>query len=138
MLEAHVTLTLTINLNPGTTEEQVAMLEAKAKEERIELLRRQSVRRLLSRDLADGWSAWAEMWSAKRWSKDKLRECANRLHAPEASKAFIFWYGDWRETLRSHQVSQLPGCVHDLSLNIPPAFRMQSGRTRGAIPKYDR
>ena len=67
------------------------MLEAKAKEEHIELLRRQSVRRLLSRDLADGWSAWAEMWSAKRWSKDKLRECANRLHAPDLSNAWRAW-----------------------------------------------
>ncbi len=47
-------------------------LEAKAlaqaerdKEERIELLKRQSARRMLNAGLANGWSAWLELWEAK-------------------------------------------------------------------------
>ena len=46
----------------GTAAERVAFLEAQAKEERVELLRRQIGRRMLNAGLARGFSAWTELW----------------------------------------------------------------------------
>ena len=46
--------------------EQRAQAEAaKAREERVELIRRRSARRLLSYDLSCGWTAWHDMWTAR-------------------------------------------------------------------------
>ena len=46
--------------------EQRAQAEAaKAREERVELIRRRSARRLLSTDLSRGWTAWHDMWTAR-------------------------------------------------------------------------
>ena len=42
---------------------------AKSKEERIELLRRQTLRRVMHRDLALGWNAWSELWRARSQAK---------------------------------------------------------------------
>ena len=61
---------------------------AVAKEERIELLRRQSMRRMLNAGLANAWSAWFELWEAKTYAMGRLRECSNRLHKPGLSIAF--------------------------------------------------
>lgn len=49
----------------ASAEERAALDAAKAKEERIELLHRQSMRRIANRDLYNGWSAWSELWQAK-------------------------------------------------------------------------
>ena len=64
---------------------------AVAKEERIELLRRQSMRRMLNAGLANAWSAWFELWEAKTYSINRLRQCANKLKSPALSDAFVFW-----------------------------------------------
>ena len=47
----------------GTNEEVLAMREAREREERIEMLGRQSVRRMLNAGLVDAWSAWFDLWS---------------------------------------------------------------------------
>ena len=39
--------------------------EAHAREERIELLRRQIARRMLHRDVRIGWNSWYSLWRAK-------------------------------------------------------------------------
>jgi hypothetical protein len=49
----------------GSAEEVAALREEKAKEERIEMVRRQASRRILYKDLNDAWKAWTEFWSAK-------------------------------------------------------------------------
>ena len=64
---------------------------AKSKEERIELLRRQTLRRVMHRDLALGWNAWSELWRARSQAKKTLRKVANRLRSPEKATAFAFW-----------------------------------------------
>ena len=56
----------------------------------MELLRRQIGRRLLSRSLTRGWTAWTELWQAKAYSVWRLQQCANRLKEPELSNAFSF------------------------------------------------
>jgi hypothetical protein len=79
-------------------------MEAKAREERIELLRRQVGRRMMNKDLSEAWTAWFEMWSAKTYAMGRLREIANRLRAPEKSMAFSHWQRDWQEYLKHQQI----------------------------------
>ena len=74
--------------------EKAAAEAAKAKEERVELMRRQATRRLLYADLAQGWSAWVEMWAARSDALQRLRQCGAKLHAPELSAAFGVWVGE--------------------------------------------
>ena len=75
----------------GTAAEQAARHVAKERDERIELLRRQSMRRMLNQDLSAGLMAWVELWSAKVYAMAKLRKVANRLRAPALSAAFSQW-----------------------------------------------
>ena len=65
--------------------------DAKAKEERIELLRKQATRRIMNRDLMLGWGAWDEYVTAKAYAMNRLREVGNRFRAPELANAFGWW-----------------------------------------------
>ena len=78
--------------------------EAKSKEERIELLRRQIGRRMMNADLGRGFTAWVEMWEAKLYARSQLQQCANRLRAPELSFSFSFWLRDWMESKRADEL----------------------------------
>ena len=49
----------------GSQEEREALLAEVAKEERIELLRRQVCRRIKFGGLANGWAAWRELCGAR-------------------------------------------------------------------------
>lgn len=51
-------------------------------------------RRILSRGLSAGWSAWHDFWSARAFAYERLRECGNRLKAPEVAGMFSFWSAD--------------------------------------------
>ena len=82
-------------------------MEAQAKEERIELLRRQVGRRMMNKDLSTAWTAWLEMWEAKMYTMAQLRQVANRLHAPEKSNAFHHWLVDWQEDLRQKKLAAM-------------------------------
>jgi len=75
----------------GSAEEQIAMREEKEKEARVELLRRQMVRRMMNASTANAWGAWVELWEAKTYAMGRLLEVRNRLSQPELSKAFGFW-----------------------------------------------
>ena len=84
----------------GGTAEIEALLEAqlaKEKEERVELCRRQSMRRMLNRDLASGFSAWLELAEAKQYAVGRLRACARMLKSPELAEAFGTWTEVWEE-----------------------------------------
>ena len=65
--------------------------DTQEREARVELMRRQLVRRIMHRDIASGWEAWYELWAAKTYAMSRLREVANRLHSPELSIAFACW-----------------------------------------------
>ena len=65
--------------------------EAKAKEERIELLRRQVGRRMMNAGITRGWQAWVDFWEAKLYAMSRLREVGNRLKSPELADAFELW-----------------------------------------------
>ena len=75
----------------GTTEEVLAMRRAQEKDERIEMLRRQSLRRMLHAGIAYGFLAWLELADARRYAIGRLREVGNKLRAPEKSKSFSWW-----------------------------------------------
>ena len=92
----------------GSAAEKEAMLEEKAREERIELLRRQVGRRMMNQDIIRGWSAWQEMYEAKTYAMNRLREVGNKLRSPELSVAFSKWLDLWdaicqRNTMSEHQ-----------------------------------
>ena len=63
----------------------------KAKEERVELMHRQSARRIMNAGLNNAWSAWYELWNARTYALAKLREVANRLRSPELAHAYNHW-----------------------------------------------
>ena len=90
----------------GTAEQQAAVREAREKEERIELLRRQVARRMMNAGITRGWTAWCEMWQARTQARQRLRDVANRLRAPELSIAFGFWAGDMIEARAEKQSSE--------------------------------
>ena len=75
----------------------VSRQEEEAKRERIELLRRQMVRRIMNRDISMGFTAWVDMWEAKAYAMSRLREVGNKLRAPELSSAFDEWADQFAE-----------------------------------------
>jgi hypothetical protein len=91
----------------GSAEDIIALREEKEKEERVEMMRRQSMRRLLNRDLADGFTAWTELWEAKVYSLRRLREVANRLSSPALSSAFGFWVQDTKDIKHEAEMAEL-------------------------------
>ena len=78
--------------------------ESKAREERVELLRRQIVRRIMNQGITRGWSAWSTLWQDKKRQRHQLQQVANRLRAPEKSSAFTFWRQDWEKAV--HKAKQ--------------------------------
>ena len=53
-----------------------------AKEERVELLKRQIGRRILNQGLMRGFTAWTELWEAKSYAMGRLQECGAKFKAP--------------------------------------------------------
>ena len=46
---------------------------------------------MLNRDLARAWQCWQEMYNAKVYAKNRLREVGNHFRSPELAKAFDWW-----------------------------------------------
>ena len=66
-------------------------------EKRMEHLSGMMARRMLNKDLASGFSAWFEMWDAKRMRKRQLAHAASRLKNPELAEAFHMFVAEWQE-----------------------------------------
>ena len=62
--------------------------EAQARQERIELFGRQMARRLLNQQLASGFAAWVEMYTATMYARERMRTVANQMRAPALQRAF--------------------------------------------------
>jgi len=75
----------------GSAEELAALRDEKDKEGRVELLRRQVTRRIMNADISRGFTAWYELWSARTHALGRLRDCGNKLRAPDIYTAFAFW-----------------------------------------------
>jgi len=65
------------------------------------------LRRILYADLASGFSAWVELWSAKVWAMQRLRDAGNHMRSPEIATAFRIWMGEWDEERRQAAQSAL-------------------------------
>ena len=74
---------------------------------RAVLLRRQSVRKLLNAALADGWSAWVELWVARSYALAHLRAVGNKLRSPEKASAWSFWSSSMLEAKRLAELARL-------------------------------
>ena len=74
----------------GSAEERLALQAEKAKEERVELLRRQIMRRIIHAEVVRGWTAWHELWSAKTYAMRRLREVSERRVCECVCECVIF------------------------------------------------
>ena len=77
--------------------------EAAAREKRVEHLGEMFARRMLKRDLANGWTAWLEQWEEASRQKGMLMRAANRLRAPQLSSCLTHWQDDWRTAMREKE-----------------------------------
>ena len=91
----------------GSAEERMALQAEREKEKRVELLRRQIVRRVMNAGLANGWAAWHELWSAKTYAMGRLREVGNRMNAPYLSGAFVYWMRTWEKGRRAAEIEAI-------------------------------
>ena len=86
------------------------MRAEQSREERVELLRRQVVRRMKHSGVANGWNAWTELWQERTYAKRRLRQIGNRLHKPELACAFSTWeslVAERREHARKSEFEKL-------------------------------
>ena len=111
----------------GSAGEMATLQEQRAKEERVELLRRQIMRRMMNQGLTNGWQAWMELWSAKTYAMNRLREVGNKFRAPELSAAFAFWIRDWEEQKHAAQVAELERQSNTLEAQLRKA-RFDAGQ----------
>ena len=91
----------------GSAEDIMKLRNEQEKEARIELLRRQSLRRVANRDLSSGWKAWIELVDAKAYSMERLRTVGNRLRAPEIAHAFSWWAQESRDAKHKKEIDEL-------------------------------
>ena len=84
----------------GSAEEIAAVREAEEKQARVELLGRQVGRRLVHRDLSLGFMAWLDLWQAKTYAMNRLREVGNKFRKPGVADAFKAWVDDIEEKKR--------------------------------------
>ncbi len=47
-----------------------------------------------------GFMAWVELWEAKTYAMNRLRECGNKFRKPGLADAFGFWLADVEEQKR--------------------------------------
>ena len=65
---------------------------------------------MLNQSLAHGWSAWHELWSARVYSLQRLREVAAHFKGPELARAFAFWARDTTDVrIGAHTAPSSPG-----------------------------
>jgi hypothetical protein len=66
----------------ATLEAQLAARSKDDKEARVELLRKQSMRRLMNKGLVRGWLAWSALYKARSYAINRLRQVASHLRSP--------------------------------------------------------
>ena len=91
----------------ASSEQLEALRAAQAKEERVEMLRKQSLRRIQNRKLAAGWTAWHELWDARASALRRLREVGNKLLKPEMMNAFSDWTDSVEAEKRARERAEL-------------------------------
>ena len=80
----------------GGAEEKLQLRLNKERDARVELLVRQTLRRMRHFALTTGWNSWMALWEARTSALLRLRQASSRLRVPELELAFNFW-ADWSE-----------------------------------------
>ena len=103
----------------GTAEERARVRAEREREARIESMRRRIGLRILNQQLANGWSAWHEMYSSRVYAIKRLKTCARRLKAPLLVNAFGAIKYQWREVLHARAMESRVGDAEaDLRIRI--------------------
>ena len=92
----------------GSADEREAARAAREKEERVDLLHRQSMRRLANQDILRGFSAWRDEWEAKTRHTRLLAGATGKLLRPQISASLTHWRQDWQAEER-HRLSGRAG-----------------------------
>lgn len=71
----------------------------------FEHLHRNSMRRMLNQGLNVGFRAWVELVEARNYGRQRLRQAASRLHAPDKVHAFRLWTEVVEATKRAAKVT---------------------------------
>ena len=94
----------------GGAAEADALIAARAmaeREERIELFRRQVLRRMLYADYAKSWTAWTDFSAARRAALATIRRATNRMRTPTLADAFDVWVAVWAGWVREARVTDV-------------------------------
>ena len=78
-----------------TAQEQTAMAEERAKEERVTLMAKNATRRIKNQGLLKGWTSWHGDWAAAARRRRMLAAAGSRLAKPAVTAAFANWREDW-------------------------------------------
>jgi hypothetical protein len=111
----------------GSAEANAALEEQRAKEERVELLRRQIGRRIMNQDITRGFTAWCELWAAKTYAMARLREVGNKFKSPELADAFGHWSDTWAVEKREAQRAEMERLSKSLEAQLRRA-RHEAGQ----------
>ena len=111
----------------GGQAEHEALLSAQleeARQDRVELLRRQITRRILNRSLSIGFTTWAEQWEATNFAHARLRVATAKLRTPQLFATFAFWRSDFEQVDSLHTPCFTTRLL--LSTNLPPLHQTPS------------
>ena len=83
-----------------------ARLAAEQKEQRMEEVMRMLARRMLHRDVSGAFAAWIELWEAKTYALNRMRQIANMLHPKtrELARCFTTWADTCRDVTHERQL----------------------------------
>ena len=85
-----------------TAQEQTAMAEERAKEERVTLMAKNATRRIKNQGLLKGWTSWHGDWAAAARRRRMLAAASSRLAKPAVTAAFAHWRAGWEGVEKAH------------------------------------
>ena len=86
----------------GSAEEQVALAQERAKEERVTLMAKNATRRIKNQGLIKGWASWHGEWAAAARRRRMLAAAGARLAKPAVTAAFAHWRAGWEGVEKEH------------------------------------
>ena len=106
----------------GTIEEKLKVAKEESKEERVELLRRQTVRRMISVQESYAWNAWTSYVDARNYAMHHLQKTRERIHQSSGlAPAFEFWAYACDEQRRADILADLKDKLRNLEARLAHA-----------------
>mmetsp|Transcript_30588 Transcript_30588/g.79432 ORF Transcript_30588/g.79432 Transcript_30588/m.79432 type:complete len:732 (-) Transcript_30588:437-2632(-) len=75
--------------------------------ERVEATKRQIARRMMSRELSRGWTAWHASWEERVYMRHLMMTASKRLRMPELAQGFHAWQQVIEDSRRAAAVTKL-------------------------------